>query len=473
MLSCSFLPTVFFNFLSATRLSKKLLNELTENLNEAVYNCFSEKELNLLAYDTEFVQRATAKLNGYMFFCLTVFHNEKLKMQALESLCETLRDEFGLKIEKQSLNERFNEKATDFLKTALEKLLQNQLFEQAILLKNTNFNRILIKDSVCFELPEELAEVYEGSGGSASAAMIRIQFEYDLLSGKISDLSLNAFNDQDQTNAIATIELTKENDLIIRDLGYINLSALKKIIKRNASFLNRLGYNIKVYIRKDDKYEEVDFVKIRQFMIKNKLSVHEKEVYIGQKEKLQVRLVIYLLPDEVVEQRLRKARKSNKTKNLSKEYKARAALNLFITNTTSEQIPAKLVWTLYRLRWQIELVFKIWKSIFGIDKVKKVKLERFECYLYGKLILIVLGWQILWRIAKVLFNRKNRLLSFYKAFNALLNKWLDDIKSAVLNSTNDFGTFIYKLYKRSEIYYLLERKGKEQSPMEELLTMGK
>ena len=48
---------------------------------------------------------------------------------------------------------------------------------------------------------------------------MRIQFEYDLLKGQINDLSVNAFNDQDTTNSTETLELTREKNLIIRDLA--------------------------------------------------------------------------------------------------------------------------------------------------------------------------------------------------------------------------------------------------------------
>ena len=64
---------------------------------------------------------------------------------------------------------------------------------------------------------------YPGSGGSGSKASVRIQFEYDLLGGKINDLSLNAFNDQDASDAIATVDLLQAGDLIIRDLAYVGL----------------------------------------------------------------------------------------------------------------------------------------------------------------------------------------------------------------------------------------------------------
>jgi hypothetical protein len=281
-----------------------------------------------------------------------------------------------------------------------------------------HFKRVLLKDSVCFDVDpspgpawspgrEGLAAAYPGSGGSASTAAMRIQYEYDLLSGQINDLSLHAFNDQDHKDSLATVELTCEGDLIIRDLGYLNLAVLQKLIEQRAFFLGRLSPKLNVYEFKNGDFKKMDFIKTHRYMKRLKLVTLEKEVYLGNEKALKVRLVIYLLPDQEVEKRLRKAARNNKKKArkpLSKEYKARAALNLFITNTTPEQIATDSIWPFYRLRWQIELIFKVWKSICKIHEVKKVKQHRLECYVYAKLIFIVLGWQILWRIAKVLYH---------------------------------------------------------------------
>jgi len=59
-----------------------------------------------------------------------------------------------------------------------------------------------------------------------------------LLTGSINDLSLNAFNDQDAKNSVATVELVQEGDLVIRDLAYVGLDALNGIIERACCFLS-------------------------------------------------------------------------------------------------------------------------------------------------------------------------------------------------------------------------------------------
>ena len=93
----------------------------------------------------------------------------------------------------------------------------------------------------------------------------------------INDLSLNAFNDQDATDAVATVDLRKAGDLIIRDLAYVGLQALQGIIQQSAFYLCRLSPIAKVYERKGDQYVEIAFKKVRSDMEKRGLTMTEKE----------------------------------------------------------------------------------------------------------------------------------------------------------------------------------------------------
>ena len=142
----------------------------------------------------------------------------------------------------------------------------------------------------------------------------------------------------------------------------------------------------------------------------------------------------------------------------SKEYLARAHLNLFITNTCPEIIPTKNVWSLYRLRWQIELTFKIWKSICDIEKVKKVKKNRLECYVYSKLILILLGWEVVWKTAMNLFASEGKILSMYKSFKTLISVKLNQLRNAFLYDNGLLKLLMEDFYLISRTNHLLEKK---------------
>ena len=371
------------------------------------------------------------------------------------------------------MHSRFNQYALSFLQQVLEKLLNNKIDPTPLLTIAKNFNRVLIKDSVCFQIDESLADSYPGSGGCGSSAAVRIQFEYDLLNGHINDLSVNAFNDQDSTNSIDTLELTQQGDLIIRDLAYINLKVLKELLSKGAYFLSRLQYNVDVYEKAENGYQKLTFAKLRTSMIKNNLTVIEKEVYLGYHEKLKVRLIIHLLPNDVVAERLRKAVKNNKKKGthqLSANYKARAALNLFITNASKDQIPMKTVCLLYRLRWQIELMFKIWKSLCHIDKVKKVKKERLQCYLYGKLIFITLSWRIILAVAKFHFHKEKKAISYFKSFKTMLRTKIEALRKIILLKTERLDQFMIDFYTISNKKHLLEKKQQKMTSIQLLIT---
>jgi hypothetical protein len=71
---------------------------------------------------------------------------------------------------------------------------------------------------------------------------------------------------------------------------------------------------------------------------------------------------------------------------------------------------------LYSLRWQVEIVFKTWKSFFQMDRCKEVKRERLECHLYGQLIAILICSSTLFQMRELLLRNKQKELSEYKAF---------------------------------------------------------
>ena len=391
-----------------------------------------------------------------------------MKEQSLEDLSGILKNDHNINITKTALHKRFNKYAVHFLKAALEKLLQQQLQTPVIKLLKSSFHRVLIKDSVCFQVDDSLATAYPGSGGNSSNAAIRIQFEYELLSGTITDISINAFNLQDSKDSLATIEKTRDGDLVIRDLAYMSLNVLKKIIEKNAIYLCRPNSNVIMYELKNDQFERLNFEKIATYMRNNKLVTMEKVIYYGGNEKIKTRLILHLLPAEEVEKRLRKASQNAKKHGgkVTKEYKARAALNLFITNASQQQIPTNNVWPIYRLRWQIELMFKIWKSICDIEKVKKVNVHRLECYIYSKLIFIVLGWKVLWVIAKNMYSLNNKPLSFYKAFKTLFKRQIDAFRNALQATQDDIIEFVVNFYYLSTTNHVLEKRMQKLTSLE-------
>lgn len=327
----------------------------------------------------------------------------------------------GVDISGQGIDQRFNEGAQKYIQGMIGEQLSSQVSQNIDTGWSKHFNRIIIKDSTRFDLFKTLSEKLPGFGGCASKAGVCIQYEFDVKSGEVNDLSIQPAKRPDNKDAIQTVGLVREGDLTIRDLGYFALEYFKNIEKARAFFLSRLNPIILVYQKKDDKFKELDFAKVYQMMMAGNIQSLEQKVYIGEKDKLPVRLIIELMPEEVTATRLKKADKYNKKKGYQtgEEYKKRARFNLFITNIKEEMLDVEAIVKIYRIRWQIELIFKTWKSIFGLDNIGQMKYERLICILNTRLLLILVNWEMFMVERSYQYKQTGRLLSIHKCMQTL------------------------------------------------------
>ena len=416
------------------------------------------------ARQSGFVKRKS-KLTGSRFAHLLVFSNGNLAQTSLLGMCQDFEYGHSELLAKQSLDERFNVSAAAFLKLLMEEVLSRHIpsggFKDLLSVCNT----IRIKDATSFQLPDELQDVYPGSGGRTSKACMKIQFEYDLKSGKILELSVGPYTTSDLINSYQTIESVLKKDLIIRDLAYIGLDFLEKVENRGAFYLNRIKCNVSVWIvDKTDCSVSLDLAVIEKQMRESKINTREFLVCLGNDKKVKSRLIVECLPEEVKAEKLRKAYRAaqREGRQLGKETIARVGMNLFVTNMKEQDIPKELVWSLYRLRWQIELVFKVWKSIASVDKIKKAKRERIEYHLYGKLLWVLLGWNIFWKISGHIHDR-TKAVSFNKMMKNL-REFCDHLKTGARIKVEGVGFSIQRFVENVMKNCMIEkRKGKLSS----------
>lgn len=145
------------------------------------------------------------------------------------------------------------------------------------------------------------------------------------------------------------------------------------------------------------------------------------EVFIG-KEKQRVRLVACQMGEEAINERLRKANRSAQREGtqISKKKASLLKYGLFITNIPVTIFSSTEVMATYRARWRVELIFKQWKSCLKIHVFKGYNKERLHCFLYGRLIMIIL----LGSLSPVLMRYADSLgkeLSCYKLTNYFVN----------------------------------------------------
>ncbi len=358
-----------------------------------------------------------------MFFDLLMYDISSGKSKSLNQLAIETKSEHEIDVSKQGIDKRFNEQTLSFLKVLIEKQLTLKLGNKLDAGWLSSFNRVIIKDGTRFDLPKEYKNYLAGSGGSASQAGACLQFEYDLKSGHITDLRLTPANRPDVKDAVEVLDTVERNDLVIRDLGYYAFSSLINISTKGAFYISRLGAKTSVYEINKKGPEKLDFKSLYYEMKQNNLSMVCKDVLIGAEAKIPVRLVIELMPEAVYEQRMRKIHKYNQRMGYktSEEYKFMSRFNLFITNVPLAVLPDQVISSLYRIRWQIELIYKIWKSVIGIHHTRKMKYKRWLCLLHFKLLLMIINWNLIMIQRNHFYKKKGRLLSMNKCFKTLFD----------------------------------------------------
>ena len=400
-----------------------------------------------------------SKLNPLVFFDLLMYDASSAKPKSLNQLSIEALSAHDVGISKQGMDKRFNEQALGFLKLLIEKQLSVEISQQIEAGWLSLFNRVVIKDATRFELPEKFKDQLPGSGGSASKAGACLQFEYDLKSGNIIDLNLTAANRPDVKDAVQVLDKVECNDLIIRDLGYFAFKSFLNISSKGGFFVSRVRANAIVYEMKGGKIQKLDFKVLYEWMRNHHLSRIEKNVFIGNTPKIPVRMIIDLLPDAVYEERIRKTNLSHKSKGYtsSEKFKLNSRFNLFITNVSQTVLPIDVVPALYRIRWQIELIFKIWKSIIGIHHNRIMKYTRWLCILHFKLLLMIVNWNIVMDKRNRFYKQSGKLLSPNKCFKTLFDNSYR-LRNALKEGTKGVLNFIKWVEKVFKGNHWLEKK---------------
>jgi hypothetical protein len=384
-------------------------------------SCFSKKELESIAKETGFLKRKS-KIDPTKFFDLLMYDVSSGKSKSLSQMTIEAESAHGIIVSKQGLDKKFNDRTVAFLKRLIERQLSTEISHQIDTEWFSKFKRVIIKDGTRFDLQDDYKDILPGSGGCASKAGACIQFEFDLKKGSIIQLDITPANRPDNKEASEVLDDVEEGDLVIRDLGYHLFDSFSNIIKRKAFFISRLHPKIDVYILKNGCYNKVDFKDLYLKMTKCKKVWDCSEVFIGE-DKIPVNLGIEIMPDDIWEKRVKNAEKNNKKKGrkTKDEYKFKIRFNLFITNIPNEELPTKILSTLYRIRWQIELIFKVWKSVFGINHKSLMKFERWLSLLYVKLLIMLVYWNIIMSSRNHKHECNGKLLSLNKCFKTLFD----------------------------------------------------
>ncbi len=341
-----------------------------------------------LGLELRFVRRQR-KLSGSTFIQALVFGFQAKPDARYEDLSQSAADA-GVAISPQGLEQRFTEVAArlvyEVLLCAVEQVISTRPVAIPILQR---FGGVFLRDSSVICLPVELAKTWPGVGNSAGpTAALKLQVELNFSTGQLAGPVIQSGRIQDQASPFQHRELPA-GALHLADLGYFNLERLAEDDRRGVYWISRLKAGVVVSTPEGQRLELAKWLNAQEEV---RL---DRRVLVGAQQRLSCRLLAVRVPQEVAEQRRRRLREYARKKQVTPkaETLALADWTLIITNVPEEKLSLNEALILLRVRWQVELLFKLWKSHAKVDEWRSHNPWRILCEVYAKLIgIVILHW---------------------------------------------------------------------------------
>jgi hypothetical protein len=379
-------------------------------------------QLDAKGRQTGAIQRLR-KFSGATLFKMLVLTFMKSPRATTDDFVATAA-QVGVKVTGTAVEKRFTDKLIRFLQEGLRHVLQQVVVADPVAIPLLGrFTAVEIGDSTTIALPDEYADQFPGCGGTAGSgkAAVKIQARWELITGDLK-MVVEPGRCSDGQNPEAENPV-KSGSLIIRDLGYFGLDRFQEIDKAGAYWISRWQQGTLVY---DRDGQPLDFLK---FVQESKgAGPIDRPILLGLTARLACRLIVLRVPQEMVARRRQeayeKARKHGREP--SREHLAWCEFTIFVTNVPVEMLSWKEVVVLYRARWQIELVFKLWKSRsqLAVSRPEWSALERMAAF-WAKLIGVVLQH---WLLLSATWSNPGR--SLWKAAG-VIQEWIVSLTSAL------------------------------------------
>lgn len=293
----------------------------------------------------------------------------------------------GIEISGSGLLQRFNREAACFMQRMLEYVVKQVIAGRpAAVPILQRFRGVYVRDSSVISLPVALAEMWPGVGGSkGKTAALKLQIDLDFRNGQLHGPVLQAGRTQDQLSPYQQRQLPK-GALHLADLGYFKLSKLAEDNRNGVYWITRLKAGTVVHTAQGKR---IDLIPWLDAQSPTRLEV---PVLVGARERIACRLLIERVPQEIAEQRRRRLREYARKKQTTPKKETLALTNwtLLITNVPPALLSLPEALVLYRVRWQVELLFKLWKSCLLVDEWRSENPWRILCEVYAKLIAVVI-----------------------------------------------------------------------------------
>jgi Transposase DDE domain len=267
----------------------------------------------------------------------------------------------GADVTPQAVEQRHTSKLVKFLEEVFRgatKLVVESTKSLAPILDR--FEKVVVLDSTTTTLPDSMEKEFRGCGGSyqSGKSAIKFQTELDLRSGALTNIQIEQGRSPDSATSRQEVDLPA-GSLRIADLGYFNLAVFASMVLARVHYLSRFQFNTGVMELNGAALD------LLPWLSKQAGPIVDQMVLLGNAHRLPSRMIAWRLPQEQADRRRHKLRLFTRRKRGQEPSPERLAWcdwTILVTSVPVEMLSAVEAIVLYRARWQIELLFKRWKS---------------------------------------------------------------------------------------------------------------
>jgi hypothetical protein len=321
------------------------------------------------------------------------------QMSALRLTLSSQGNSLAEPVSRQGIDQRYTPAAVAFLKASFDHVLAQTLdcptaSSQTQALRQ-HFSAVYLVDSTAFDCPGSLQTLFPSCGGAGSAANVKALCRYDLLSGAFHPLDVLAGKRSDPGLALKTAERLQKNELQINDKGFFAATAWRAAQERGAYLLMPLPHSVTLWTSSGSHQPEEKLDLAAELKASQDARLEWSEVFTGQEGKHRagpVRLVAFRLSEESAGRHRCGLREAMRTQGRTPTAEALelAGWLILVTHAPAEKLPSAMLSYLYRMRWQIELIFRQAKTVLRLDQTESANPSRVQCEIWARLLCAVI-----------------------------------------------------------------------------------
>jgi len=210
----------------------------------------------------------------------------------------------GVDVTAQAIDQRFTLATAALLQEVLSASMQHLIASDGVAIPILQrFTGVRIHDSTTIVLPDALAELWAGCGGSTAehtASALKCGVQLDLLSGALSGLDLTDGRASDHRLGVQHARLPK-GSLRLADLGFYDLNVLASLSAAEVYWLSKLEPTALI---SDAGHSDCPLLAFVTGL--GEIAQWEGYVWVGRGRRLPGRLLVMRVPQEVADQRRRR-----------------------------------------------------------------------------------------------------------------------------------------------------------------------